>query len=120
MADSTGWLHFGTKAFRYDVWETAVSDLKADGGIGHSEFINFGTGAAMLLACDGEWRTGGEFRVFYLAPSGTISEVSRLLWKMDRTFPVDSDEWSKVKARCVEYLVALLDAKPGHDAVTGS
>jgi len=114
MTSATGWFYFGSSEFRRDIWESVVSGLRAHGGIGHTEFVNFTTGAAMLLACDGEWRTGGEFRVFHLAPSGAVSDVSTLLWKMSRSFPVDSDKWSTIKSECVDYVVALLGAKPAH------
>lgn len=76
------------------------------------EFVNFTTGAAVLLGCDGEWSTGGAFRVFYLAPSGDISEASALLWHMKLSFEADPNDWLTVKRGCIGYLAALLDAEP--------
>jgi hypothetical protein len=79
--------------------------------------LNFDTGASVLVACDGEWRTGGEYRVFYLAPAGVISELSRDLWRMKRQFPADSEEWQPIKAGCVDYLMSLLNAQDVNQAV---
>lgn len=109
------WFIFDTNAVRSAVWRSAVQDLAPHGGIGHAEFINFDTGAAMLVAADGEWRTGGRFRIFYRCPVGEMTEVRDHLWRLKDAarYPLGSDStaWSDAKSSVISGLTELLAAR---------
>lgn len=110
VTSNSKWYRTGTAGFT-GVWtKTDLPAREPDGGIGYVEWLNLATGAALLLACDGQWRTGGKFRLFYKRPGSDVAvETDELLWPVQHSFGIDSSEWSVVQTRCVRYIDALVD-----------
>lgn len=104
---TTRWTPQDTKAF-------------ADsGGIGHREWFNVDTGAAYLLASNGEWRTGGTFHLLWKSPTATeATDVTALLWPAKRRrYSADPQEWTEVQGELIDLIDTLLEAQSLSDRV---
>lgn len=83
-----------------------------DIGLAHREWFNIDTGAGYLLACDGDWRTGGKFHLLFKAPGqNTATDVSQLLWPTKTAFSADAQVLSQVRSDLLTFIDHLLGSK---------
>ncbi len=109
----SNWIRTGGGT-RSQMWRDSspVPDLQPDGGIGTVEWIDLDGGGSFLLVADGEWRTGGHFRLAWLRPGTSAPvEITGLLWPVTTRFDPDPQHHSAVKDGVVEFVDRLLSSR---------